>query len=153
MKIREFITAIAVCGILSGCAEGGTVMLTGDKPAVARPTNEIELLLEKPGRPFKVIAMVNASAETQWTGSVSAAETLSLEQLKKQAAEAGADAVYEIKQEVMDGGQVVSSVDWGRAQVGFTKKNIPTATGSTFGFANTIKNYTLVFRAKAIKFK
>lgn len=128
-------------------------MLTGDKPAIARPTSEIQLILEKPDRPFKVVALVNASAETQWTGSVSAAETLSLEQLKKQAAEAGADAVYDIKEETMDGGQVVSSVDWGRAQVGFTKKGIPTATGSTFGFANAMKNYTFVFRAKAIKFK
>ena len=153
MKVQKVAALLSIIISLTGCADGGTVMLAGAKPAVARPTDEIQLLLEKPEKPFKIVALINSSSDTGWTGSVSMYETLALEKLKTQAAEAGADAVYDIQETTMDAGQVVSSVDWGRAQLGLTKKNIPTATSFSGGLGSTFKTYTFVFRAKAIKFK
>lgn len=159
--MKQLITCLFIL-FLVGCAQGGTVMLTGEKPQLIKPISEIELLIEKPTKSYKVLALINSSAKTQsqFFGSSSEAETAALEQLKVQAAQAGADAVMDIKQEVLENGAVISSVAWGQASASGSAagnnnyaSGQASGTGSAFGFGNWTKNREMVFRAKAIKWK
>ena len=154
--MRNILAVLSLALMLAGCAQGGTVMLTGEKPKIVKPTSEIELVIEKPQRAYKVLAMVTASASTknQLFQATSYAETNALEQLKKQAAEAGADAVIDIKQDTIENGAVVSTTSWGQANVnGSVNGNHVSAsgTGSSFGFGEMLKTHEIIFRAKAVK--
>ena len=137
--------AIILAFIVAGCATGGTVMLAGKAPEKSKATDEVELFLDSPKKPYKVIALVNSSRSGSDLGL---SEGMALEKLKEQAAQAGADGIVEIQREVMDGGAVVSSGAYGRATA---TEN--TARASAGGIGSLIRTYTVVFRGKAIRFE
>jgi hypothetical protein len=152
--MKKIISIMTLCAFLAGCAQGGTVMLMGEKPKVARPTSQVEIFLEAPKRPFKVIALVNASASTkdQLFESTAEAETNAFEQLKQQAAEAGADGIYEITQSTVDNGIVVSTSEAGQARATVSGNKIKGSEYSS-GFANLFNDHEIIIKGKAIKFE
>ncbi len=150
------IAILALIVFLSGCATGGTVMLSGTPPASPTPIEKIEIFLEKPDKKYKVIALITASADTDDFLSVSHAEKAALEKLKEQAARAGADGIIDIYREVLEGGSVVSSTVWGSATgTAYGRGGYTTgyAHGTGGGFGALFKSYSIGFRAKAIKFQ
>lgn len=140
---------LIVTVILGGClATGSTVMLNGAPPENPTKTAvQIELLLEPPAKAYTVIALVTASAKTQF-GDVAGAEGSALEQLKAQAAAAGADAVMDIERQVLSGGQVVSSGAYGRSAGTAASRQ-----GVAFGSGAFTAQYYISFNAKAIKYR
>ena len=133
--------------LIIGCATGSTVMLQGAKPEKHTPIGKIAIYLEHPERPYKVIAVLNSSADSKNFGSVAYAEAAALEQLKIQASKAGADGIIEIYRDVLDGGALVASSSW--ASVVGTSSY---ASGFGSGFGSIFANHSICFRAKAIKF-
>jgi hypothetical protein len=84
MKRARAVSLLAVL-VLSGCATTSAVMLEG---AHSYPsTNNVQILTEPPNRPFKQIAMLEA------TGPVGTSMPDLLASMKQKAAEVGADAV------------------------------------------------------------
>ncbi len=147
--MTRIIPLLIIAALLGGCiATGSTVMLNGTPPEKpAKTATQIELLLEPPAKAYTVIALVTASAKTQF-GDVAGAEGSALEQLKAQAAAAGADAVVEIERQVLSGGQVVSSGAYGRS-VGTAASR----QGFAFGSGSFDAQYYISFNAKAVKYK
>ena len=143
--MKHFMAVILVTA-LTGCATGGTVMLSGKAPTTPSKTaDEVELFLTVPTKPYKVIALINSSR----SGSdIGLSEGMALEKLKDQAAQAGADGIIEIQREVMDGGAVISSGAYGQASL--NQNNVRASAG---GIGSLIKTYTIVFRGKAVKFE
>ena len=138
--MRRFLGLLTL--ILSACATGSTVMLTGDMPEKSlKAKDQIELFVQPPVRAHKVIALVSASASFAGFGGVAGAEGAALEKLKEQAALAGADGVMEIQREIYLGGVLISSTSLDQKPVGVVK---------SFGSASAFPGVS--FRGKAIKF-
>ena len=94
-----------------------------------------------PARPYRVVALVGASASFLGFGDVAAADGAALEKLREQAAIAGADAVIEIQRELYLGGVLITSTSLGQKPIG---------TIETFGPAATSPGVN--YRGKAIRF-
>lgn len=151
---KNIIIASLLCLSLLGCAQGGTVMLVGEKPQVARPVSEVEIFLEKPSRPFRIIALVNASARTkdQLFETTAEAQTNALNQLKQQAAEAGADGIYDITQNTVDNGKTTSSSESQQVRASVSDTRIKGSTSSS-SFSDVLNDHEIIIQAKAIKFQ
>jgi len=148
--------------VLSSCSSGGFVMLNGAAPKKARAIETIELFLKHPKKSYKVIALLNSSADTQRQlyGSSSKAKSNALNELKKQAAKTGADGIIDIIEEVFINGEQISSTAWGNANInlsGNTNGNSEVVNGSasasSFGFGQVFTSREYIYKGKAIKFK
>jgi hypothetical protein len=139
MKPAAALLALLVCA----CATGSSVMLRGALPEhPGRTKEQIELFVQPPQRSYRVIALVSASASFAGFGGVAGAEEAALDELKRQAARAGADAVIEIRREIYLGGVLISSTRLNRS---------PVAVVESSGSASTSPG--VHFLGKAIKFE
>jgi len=138
--MKSFKRLLFVCLLFAGCATGSTVMLVGNAPEVSTPVEQVRLFLEPPTRGYTVIAVVQASAESDDFNSISIAEGAALKKLKEQAAAAGADGVVDIIREIMDGGVVIYS-----DSLGDYPRNLHSTTTLS-------RSFSINFRGKAVKF-
>ena len=136
------ILCLSACFIW-GCASGSTVMLSGIAPEMPTPLEQIKLFIEPPDQPYAVIALVNATADTEDFRSVAQAEGAALEKLKEQAAKAGADGVTDIVREMLDGGLVIYSD---------SLRNYYHEHRNTHSSTTLSRSYAISYKGKAIKF-
>lgn len=85
MRETRAVLLLVVAFVLCGCATTSAVML--DSGASYPPTKNVQILTQAPARPFKQIAMLEA------TGPVNTPLPDLLESMKQKAAAIGADAV------------------------------------------------------------
>lgn len=149
---------IASVSSFTGCASGSTVMLGGAKPAEKIPVEQVRLHLTPPTGHYEDVALIRASANVNDFLSINDAEAAALEKLKEQAAEAGADGVVDIQQEVVENGTVVSSSAWGRGrayggtiQIGNYENRSGIASAEAGSVTTARVSRTIVFRAKAVR--
>lgn len=106
MKIPILIGAVSILG---GCATGATVMLSGATPESPTAGENVEILEEPLSQPHDVVAVVSGNAYTSDYFTLDRAERAALQQLKAQAAEAGADAIMELSREGLKQAEVVDA--------------------------------------------
>ena len=122
---------------LAGCASGSAIV-TGPKLPPTEP-EQVQILLEAPSSEFEIIGLVEARSDVEFTRQ--AASDRAIEELKKQAAKIGANAV------VLTGtGEKSSSVLIGG--------NTTTTTIGNTSFGNTsfyvIEEETIIVKGTAI---
>jgi len=128
-------------------------MLKGSPPAMAGAAEDVSIFLEKPEKPFKVIALVNSSVQMDDYSSMAEGEGAALERLKQQAALAGADGIINITREIMDKGTVISSSSWTSADTLDGGRRHPhSVTGSDYDYTSLYRYYSISFRGEAISF-
>lgn len=144
--------------LVSGCASfervsGSTVMLKGSPPAMTGVAEDVSIFLEKPEKPFKVIALVTSSVRMDDYASVAEGEGAALERLKLQAAFAGADGIINITREIMDQGTIVSSTSWTSATAFDGERRFPRSfAGTDYDYTSLYRYYSINFRGEAISF-
>ena len=145
--------------VISGCASfdpvtGSTVMLKGSPPAKAADVGNVSIFLERPEKPFNVLALVSSSVRMYDYSSVSEGEGAALERLKQQAALAGADGIINITREIMDHGTVVQSTAWTSATaIHHGKRGFPhPVDGWDSSQSSLYRYFSISFRGEAITF-
>ncbi len=131
--------------LVQGCTSGSTTMLSGAMPSVAIPPEQVELIIDEPQHPYKKIALVTASADTDDYFGFAQAEAAALERLREKAGKAGATGILNIHREVHQGDTVVSSSAWCTA---VSSGNV--TTGSASGIASISSSQTIVFHGEAV---
>lgn len=86
MKIKVIFLLFTSCLLLSGCTYGSKVALSGESYAPV-PVSRVEVLLQPPSRPYKVIGMVSSK------GAHLASDEAVYDKLKSAAADLGANAI------------------------------------------------------------
>lgn len=160
VKLKLLASCVMIL-MLGACAapfrtSGGVVMLSGLKPATPAPIETVQLFVTPPGTPYKKIALVTSSVPVSGNYGVAQAEAAALEELKKQAASAGADGVIEITREVLSGDTLISTSGWGGtpfvAAAPMTDAQLlALRTRTTQQTTSITSYYTINFRAQAIK--
>ena len=161
-KLKNAVGIIAAGLMLAGCSlniytSGSMVMLKGSPPTIEQPqTDHIEILLSPPEQAYEVIALVNASADLMDYSFIAEYEAAVIEELRKQAALAGADALLNITREIVRGDVLVTTDSYGDYWLnqyvedgklihpGFAR---PHATHST----KVSRSFTIFMRAQAIR--
>jgi hypothetical protein len=86
-----------LCGLLVGCGSGATFTPVANPPhdLESKDVNDVEVYRSPPSRPYTEVGVVQAEKETQF---VPDSDPRLLEQMRKEAADQGCDAIV-IKQE------------------------------------------------------
>ena len=150
--MKTIILLLSTVLVLGGCATGDALIL--DSSAVSeepRPVEEVQMLLKEPNRPFKVIALVSASGYVEDYWSASAAQKAVLEELRKQAADIGADAVIIGGKDVINEGGFGVTNTYGSA-TGYGYGGTSSAYGTSSGFSSLFSSNQMNFSGQAIAF-
>lgn len=156
----KLLASCAMILMLGACAapfrtSGGVVMLSGLKPATPAPVETVQLFVTPPNTSYKKIALVTSSVPVSGNYGIAQAEAAALEELKKQAASAGADGVIEITREVLSGDTLISTSGWGGtpfiAAPMTDAQLLALRTRPTQQTTSITSYYTINFRAQAIK--
>lgn len=160
LQLKHIALGMILALTLGGCASafrtsGGVVMLAGAKPATPAPVETVQIFITPPTQSYKRIALISSSVPVSGNYGIAQAEAAALEELKKQAASAGADGVIDITREVLAGDTLISSSGWGgtvftgapvteaQLQALRLRPNQQTTSISSY--------YTINFRAQAIQ--
>ncbi len=161
LQLKYIALGVIFALTLGGCASafrtsGGVVMLSGAKPAIPAPVETIQIFLTPPTQSYKKIALISSSVPVSGNYGIAQAEAAALEELKKQAASAGADGVIDITREVLAGDTLISSSGWGGGTV-FTGAPVTEAQLQALRLrpnqqtTSISSYYTINFRAQAIQ--
>jgi hypothetical protein len=93
MKRRVSFHTAAVAGLLSGCAAVSTQVVPLDPSLTLAPTERVEILLEKPRRPYTELALLESR------GIAGGSESELLEDARDKARTLGADAIVRLELE------------------------------------------------------
>ena len=93
MKRRVSFYTAAVAGLLSGCAAVSTRVVPLDPSLTLAPTERVEILLEKPRRPYTQLALLESR------GIAGGSESELLEDAREKARTLGADAIVRLELE------------------------------------------------------
>ena len=93
MKRRVSFYTAAVAGLLSGCAAVSTRVVPLDLSLTLAPTERVEILLEKPRRPYTQLALLESR------GIAGGSESELLEDAREKARTLGADAIVRLELE------------------------------------------------------
>ncbi len=106
--------ALVLLGLLQACgATGDLTMYDGSEKATNRTrTSEIGLYVGEPDQPYHAVADVAGRATKNGMRNSIRAEHRALKSLRSECASAGADAVINIRREVIQGGKVVDDQQW-----------------------------------------
>ncbi len=145
---------------------GSAVMLKGDLPVQPLPVEQVQILLETGNIDYQVLALVNASVSLAEPMDIAIAEGKVLQELKNQAALAGANGILEVVREVLVGDALISTMRYGtvdghrlldhnvldRDRHDLTQA-LPIDYGSIDSSRTSIsQSYTVYFRGKAVRF-
>ncbi len=168
--LNRYATLIAVI-LLTGCslgmkATGSVVMLKGEAPIQPTPVEQVQLLLDTKKEGYDIVALINASASVTESKQIAIAEGRALQELKHQAALAGANGVVDVVREVLVGDALISTMNYGRIDdfnIGdYTTSQDHGAHGVTqvpyreyqtinTGQTSVSRSYTVYFRGKAVR--
>jgi hypothetical protein len=93
MKRRVSFHTAAVAGLLSGCAAVSTQVVPLDPSLTLAPTERVEILLEKPRRPYTELALLESR------GIAGGSESELLDDARDKARTLGADAIVRLELE------------------------------------------------------
>ncbi len=154
-------TLLMAAILLTGCssfgipATGSLVMLKGEVPIQPLPVGQVQLILNAENQDYQIVALINASASVGESVDIAIAEGKALQELKQQAAQAGANGIIDIVREVLAGGTLTSTMKYGETDNhnnlrinGHNDKDRQTiSTGQT----SVSRSYTVYFRGKAVR--
>ncbi|NOY71855.1 MAG: hypothetical protein GXP14_05675 [Gammaproteobacteria bacterium] len=157
--------------LLTGCSlgmsvTGSAVMLKGDLPMQPSPVEQVQILLETENIDYQVVALVNASVSLAEPVDIAIAEGKVLQELKNQAALAGANGILEVVREVLVGDALISTMRYGGVD-GHSPLDHNTLDHDRHDLTQTLpieyssidssrtsisQSYTVYFRGKAVRF-
>jgi len=166
--LNRYTTLIATT-LLTGCslgmqATGSVVMLKGEAPIQPTPVEQVQLILNTKNKEFHIVALINASASVAEPKQIAIAEGKALQELKNQAAQAGANGVIDVVREVLVGDALISTMNYGRID-DFSIGDHATHNNDKHGIAQILhrehqtistgqtsvsRSYTVYFRGKAV---
>ena len=106
--------SLVLLGVLQACGSTGEVnMYDGSEKATTRTsTSQIGLFVGEPDQQYYAVADVMGGANKNGMRNAIRAEHKALKSLRSEGAKAGADAIINIRREVIQGGKVVDNQQW-----------------------------------------
>ncbi|VAW84715.1 hypothetical protein MNBD_GAMMA16-2005 [hydrothermal vent metagenome] len=155
------ITAI----LLNGCSlsmntTGSMTMLKGEAPIQPLPIEQVQLILTTEKQDYQVVALITASVSATEPEYIAVAEGKALQELKHQAAQAGANGVIDVVREVLVGGALASTTSFGYIDDhSIGNRNILDIEDHLQREHNVVsssqtsvsRSYTVYFRGKAVR--
>ena len=123
---------------LCSCAQGDSQLLISEDSVAKKTIEEVQILHTVPEQSYRILGTVTGKAFIPYWFNAVDAENAAFKECKKAAANAGADAIIEMRLKVFEGEKVIYAEPWDGFSWGHGKGRVP---------------YTIVFDGIAIMFQ